>query len=100
MEGMLECRAHIPKLYVVGELGWAVPAELGLMVKMSKLRIFPHSEPPNITSPLLDLFSLGFRELILLKNYSRVAGHPISPPFQGDAPGRREKEARPFSQRN
>lgn len=97
MEGMPECRPRIPKLYV-GELGWAVPAELGLMVKMSKLRIFPHSEPLNITSLLL--FPLGFGELVLLQSYSRVAGHPISLLFQGDASGRREKEARPFSQKN
>lgn len=67
--------------------GPGCPVESGLMVKMAKCRMSPYSGSPNITSHLLGLFSFGFRKLILLRSCSRIAGHPISPPFQGNGPG-------------
>lgn len=96
--GSAGMQASRTQVSVVGELG--CPAELNLMVKTTKLRIFPHSEPPSVTSRLLRLFSLGLGELILLKSCIRIAGHPISPSFQGDALGEYEKEAGSFSRRN
>lgn len=91
-----QCQNADPVPGICGrKAGLGCPVESGLMVKMAKCRMSPYSGSPNITSHLLGLFSFDFGKLILLRSCSRIAGHPISPPFQGNGPGGRKRKPGP-----